>query len=442
MTNKIFNLGSLLETHDHPFKVIDLSLKVVAVNQAWELYFGLDRSECIGQPCCADNSECRHKKLAQSLEPYAGLYPHKLSDDKQTSLHVRGYPLIDADGSLYIGESVVHAPYTASQSEPTSRMLGRSAAFNSLKTTLKKAANTLTPVLLLGETGTGKELAAEFVHQHSARAEGELVVVDCTGLGEELFESELFGHEKGAFTGAAGIKKGLFQLAHKSTLFFDEIGELPLSQQPKLLRALESGQFRRVGGTTTHHSDVRIICATHRDLAEMVAQGQFREDLYYRLSVFPVSIPPLRDRREDIPLLCDHLLNQISKANNCAFKLNKQALIKLMQHSWPGNIRELRNIMQLAAALCDNQCIDDADIQIQPTISDRPTTISEQSAFTSTTQTNTNQLNPLEQVEADFISGLIAKLDGRRKEVAKEMNISERTLYRKLKRYNLNQASH
>ncbi len=441
MNNKIFNLKSLLETHDQPFKVIDLSLNVVAVNQAWERYFGLDRSECIGQPCCLDNSECRHNKLAQSLEPYAGHYPHKLSGGKQTNLRVRGYPLIDADGSLYIGESVIPAPYTSSQSEPT-RMLGRSAVFNSLETTLKKAANTLTPALLLGETGTGKELAAEFIHQHSDRAKGELVVVDCTSLGEELFESELFGHEKGAFTGAAGIKKGLFQLAHQGTLFFDEIGELPLSQQPKLLRALESGQFRRVGGTTTHHSDVRIICATHRDLAKMVAQGQFREDLYYRLSVFPVSIPPLRDRREDIPLLCDHLLNQISKANHCAFKLNKQALIKLMQHSWPGNIRELRNIMQLAAALCDNQCIDDADIQIQPTISDRSITICEQSVLTSTTQSNTDQLNPLEQVEADFISGLIAKLDGHRKAVAKEMNISERTLYRKLKRYNLNKVSH
>ncbi len=439
MNNNIFNLESLLETHDHPFKVIDASLNVVAVNHAWEIYFGVDRTECIGQSCCLDNNDCRHKKLFQSLEPYAGLYLHQLPGDEQANLRVRGYPLIDADGTLYIGESIIPAASTTNRSERL-LMLGKSALFNQHKTSLKKAANAQTPVLLLGETGTGKELAAEFIHQHSGRAEGKFVVVDCTSLGEDLFESELFGHEKGSFTGAAGAKKGLFQLAHQGTLFLDEIGELPLSQQPKLLRALESGQFRRVGGTTTHHSDVRVVCATHRNLAEMVGQGQFREDLYYRLSVFPISIPPLRDRREDIPLLCDHLLDQVSKINNCTYTLTRQALIKLLQHNWPGNIRELRNVIQLAAALCDNQAIEESDIQIQQTIPNQSMTIAEPSALN--TKTTTSRLNPLERIEAEFISELIEKLEGSRKAIAEEMNVSERTLYRKLKRYNLSQSSH
>jgi transcriptional regulator with PAS, ATPase and Fis domain len=435
----IFSLESLLETHDHPFKVIDATLNVVAVNRAWEIYFGINRSDCIGLPCCTDNTSCRHKKLFQSLEPYAGLYNHSLPGNEQANLRVRGYPLLDADGTLYIGESVIPSSDTAGPSEQ-SQMLGKSAAFNALETKLKKAANTQTPVLLLGETGTGKELAADFIHQHSTRTEGKFVVVDCTSLGEDLFESELFGHEKGSFTGAAGAKKGLFQLAHQGTLFLDEVGELPLSQQPKLLRALESGQFRRVGGTTVHHSDVRVVCATHRNLAEMVSHGLFREDLYYRLSVFPIQIHPLRERREDIPLLCDHLLTQIGEVNNCQYSLTKQALIKLLQHSWPGNIRELRNVMQLAAALCDNQMIEESDIQIQSIIP-RATTLLDQPEAT-TEIAATHNLNPLERIEASFINELMEKLGGNRKEIAKEMNVSERTLYRKLKRYNLSPTSH
>ncbi|RLA24644.1 MAG: Fis family transcriptional regulator [Gammaproteobacteria bacterium] len=438
---QIFNLESLLETHNHPFKVIDAALNVVAVNRAWEIYFGTDRNDCIGQPCCADNGNnvCRHKKLFQSLEPYAGVYPHELPGDEQANLRVRGYPLLDSDGALYIGESVIPTASNTNHSKQP-RMLGKSSAFNLLETTLKKAARVETPVLLLGETGTGKELAAAFVHQHSNRAEGKFVVVDCTSLGEDLFESELFGHEKGSFTGAVGAKKGLFQLAHQGTLFLDEVGELPLSQQPKLLRALESGQFRRVGGTTIHHSDVRVVCATHRNLAEMVSRGDFREDLYYRLSVFPVQIQPLRDRRKDIPLLCDHLLKQIGEVNDCQYTLTKQALIKLLQHSWPGNIRELRNIMQLAAALCDNQIIDESNIQIQPAIP-KMAPPPDQPGVVTKTGSDIN-LNPLERIEADFINELMEKLGGSRKAIAKEMNVSERTLYRKLKRYNLSQPTH
>jgi len=283
----------------------------------------------------------------------------------------------------------------------------------------------------MGETGTGKELAAEFIHSYSKLADKELVVVDCTVLNEALFESELFGHEKGAFTGATRMKKGLFELADKGTLFLDEIGELPLSQQPKLLRALETGQFRRVGSTTALKSDVRIVCATHRNLAEMVKAGQFREDLFYRLSVFPIQIPPLRQRLKDIPELTDYLLKQLGQRDGHVYSISKQALVKLLQHQWPGNIRELKNCLQLACSLCDNHHIDKGDVSYMQQAPEIP------DGFESDVVSN-SICNPLQQMEIDIIQALLQKHQGNRKLVAAEMDISERTLYRKLKRFELN----
>jgi transcriptional regulator with PAS, ATPase and Fis domain len=316
-------------------------------------------------------------------------------------------------------------------------MLGGSAVFVKLKTKLQQAAETLAPVFLTGETGTGKELAAEFVHRHSKLAEGEFVIVDCTILGENLFESELFGHEKGSFTGAASAKKGLFELANNGTLFLDEIGELPLSQQPKLLRALESGKFRRVGGTATLSSRVRIVSATNRNLSEMVKEGSFREDLFYRLSVFPVEIPPLRDRRQDLPVLVDYLLQQLSMRDGNQYSLTKEALMKLMNHLWPGNIRELRNCLQLATGLCENYHINETDIQIMRR-SNRTSDLWSPQNQEMPALVQANPMDPLEQIEANFLHSLISKYNGNRKQIATEMNVSERTLYRKLSRFNLN----
>jgi two-component system, NtrC family, response regulator AtoC len=309
MLKTSFTLESLLETHDLPFVIINADLKIVAINRACETQLGIPRDQVIGNPCCESSDGCRHQRLFQKLEPYAGVFPNtSLNPEKLFRVH--GYPLLDADGTLYIGESLTLATQTLTDSGP--KMLGESAVFLKLKNKLQQAAESFAPVFLTGETGTGKELAAEFVHRHSKLAKGEFVVVDCTILGENLFESELFGHEKGSFTGAATGKKGLFELANNGTLFLDEVGELPLSQQPKLLRALESGTFRRVGGTASLSSKVRIVSATNRNLAEMVKEGSFREDLFYRLSVFPVEMPPLRDRRQDLPILVDYLLEQLS----------------------------------------------------------------------------------------------------------------------------------
>ncbi len=436
MSQSVFKLESLLETHDLPFVIIDADLTTVAVNRAWENSFGISRHKQIGQPCCADNRDCRHKRMFQKLEPYAGIFPAIISSSERKLLNVRGYPLLDADNTLYLGESLSVLSRSVSEGDEE-KMVGKSSQFTALKTRLRQAAETQAPVMLTGETGTGKELAAEFIHRHSKNTQNEFVIADCTIFSEDLFESEMFGHEKGAFTGAIGSKKGLFELAHNGTLFLDEIGELPLSQQPKLLRVLESGQFRRVGGTSTLKSTVRVVCATHRNLAEMVKQGQFREDLFYRLSVFPIEIPPLRERRQDLPVLVDIFLSKFSQAQGVQYAITQAAMIKLMQHLWPGNIRELRNCLQLATGLCTNNQIQEGDINFirRQTMISEPVPAAESLPAI---EQKPAALMTLERFEADFISSLIAKYQGNRKLIAAEMNISERTLYRKLHRLNLN----
>jgi len=436
MLKTSFTLESLLETHDLPFVIINADLKIVAINRACEAQLSIFREQVIGKPCCEVQDGCRHQRLFQKLEPYSGIFPNSAlaSEDKLFRSH--GYPLLDSDGTLYIGESLANTtPVATDPGGP--KMLGGSAVFVKLKTKLQQAAETLAPVFLTGETGTGKELAAEFVHRHSKLAEGEFVIVDCTILGENLFESELFGHEKGSFTGAASGKKGLFELANNGTLFLDEVGELPLSQQPKLLRALESGKFRRVGGTAALSSKVRIVSATNRNLAEMVKEGSFREDLFYRLSVFPIELPPLRDRRQDLPILVDYLLQQLSARDGNQYSLTKEALMKLMNHLWPGNIRELRNCLQLATGLCQNYQINEKDIQIMRRSNRTSDSWTPQNQDMSVAA-QTNPMDPLEQIEAKFLNSLISKHNGNRKQIATEMNVSERTLYRKLSRFNLN----
>jgi len=437
MSQSVFKLEALLETHEQPLVIIGADLVIVAANRAWETVFATDRREIIGRPCCERQGNCRHQRLFQTLEPYAGIFNDTECEDEHKLLNVRGYPLLDADGRLFLAEcqSLLHKPGATTRQ---SGMVGSSDVFVAFKNKLQQAAGLHAPVLLMGETGTGKELAAEFVHRFSPNAENEFVIADCTVFGEDLFESELFGHEKGAFTGAAASKKGLFELADNGTLFLDEIGELPLSQQAKLLRAMESGQFRRVGGTVTLKAAVRVVCATHRNLIEMVKKGQFREDLFYRLSVFPIEIPPLRERKQDIPALTEHFLQQFAQMRGAPISISKNGLVKLLRHNWPGNIRELRNCLQLASGLSRNGKIEDTDIHFMRPLLDSEKVDMEFSEHMAIANRSARQLSVLEQYETNFIASLIEKYHGNRKLIAAEMNISERTLYRKLSRLNLN----
>ena len=238
-------------------------------------------------------------------------------------------------------------------------LIGRSTSLKQVLYKVEKVASTDATVLLLGETGTGKELLARAVHSLSSRSDRPLVKVNCATLPATLIESELFGHEKGAFTGATARKAGRFELADGGTLFLDEIAELPLELQPKLLRVLQEGEFERVGGTRTMTADVRLIAATNRDLEGLVAAEEFREDLYYRLNVFPVTLPPLRERREDIPLLAGSLVERYAKKlGKTVDTIPANVMASLQAYEWPGNVRELENVIERALILMPGSTLD------------------------------------------------------------------------------------
>lgn len=244
-------------------------------------------------------------------------------------------------------------------------IIGESRVFQDLFKIVGKVARTDAPILITGESGTGKEVVANSIHDHSPRRKNELVAINCGAIPDNLLESELFGHEKGSFTGASARRAGRFEQCHESTLFLDEIGDMPLTVQVKLLRVLQEGTFSRVGGNDTLSSDVRIVAATNKNLALEVAEGRFREDLYYRLNVVELHLPPLRERIEDIPLLADFFLKKITKKNNLApITLSAEAKQKLQEQYWQGNVRELENTMARACALADTNLLLVEDIPI------------------------------------------------------------------------------
>ena len=221
-------------------------------------------------------------------------------------------------------------------------------------------------MLILGETGTGKELICRALHHASPRSAAPLVKLNCAAIPSGLIESELFGHEKGSFTGALAQKRGRFELAHEGTIFLDEIGDIPLETQPKLLRLLQEQEFERVGGTRTISVHVRVIAATHRNLEDMVREGQFREDLFYRLNVFPIHLPPLRERREDIPVLAKFFAHRAcGRLGRPPCEFSEAAVQRLQDYSWPGNVRELENIVERGVILCGGQTIDYEHVQVE-----------------------------------------------------------------------------
>ncbi|WP_323906120.1 sigma-54 dependent transcriptional regulator [Aeromonas caviae] len=241
-------------------------------------------------------------------------------------------------------------------------LVGKGRGIQEVRRLIGQVAETDANVLILGESGTGKEVVARAIHELSARSAGPFVPINCGAIPAELLESELFGHEKGAFTGAIAARRGRFELAQGGTLFLDEIGDMPLPMQVKLLRVLQERQFDRVGGGKAVQADVRVIAATHRDLEAMIRTQAFREALYYRLNVFPIETPPLRDRADDIPLLLQELLNRHAEQHKGIIRLTQRAMESLMQYAWPGNVRELSNLIERLLILYPNQIVDVADL--------------------------------------------------------------------------------
>ncbi len=307
-------------------------------------------------------------------------------------------------------------------------MVGQSEALQEVLRLIEAVAPDEITVLVQGESGTGKELVAKEIHNSSPRSRRSFVAVDCCTLQEKLFESELFGHEKGAFTGADRQKKGLIEIAEGGTLFLDEIGEIDATIQAKLLRVLETGQFRRLGGTKDLEADVRVVAATNRNLSTMVDEGRFRADLYYRLNGFDLMAPPLRDRRDDVPALAEHFIRNHSFSRRIEKRLNSVSTRKLIAYDWPGNIRELKNVIERAIILSR----------------DKPIIGPEHLAFGSGQQRNNALVtmafdhNPtLDELESEYLALQLKKFSGRRADVANVLGISERSIYRMIKRFGL-----
>jgi len=405
----------------------------------------------------------------------------QLSDSKVSGLHCeirlddRGYRLRDLDSTngTYVSSLRINDVYIVAGSqialggtrlkfEPlgesveieladTDRygsMIGRSVKMREMFARLEKLARSDATVLVTGETGAGKELVAEALHDNSPREKGPFVVLDCGSIPPNLIESELFGHERGAFTGATGSYAGAFERANGGTVFLDEIGELPLNMQPKLLRVLERKEVRRVGGTKTIEVDVRIVAATNRDLGVEVNRGRFREDLYYRLAVARVHVPPLRDRKDDLPLLIEHIL--ATTPGGEAAQIAQETIDLMMKHDWPGNVRELRNVIERAVLLAESPENEDS-LRRAPA----PVPRSEPSVTVTPSQTATStdaqmtvpvdvtipfkmaKQNVISEFERRYISRLLAQHDGNISAAARAAGIDRMSIHKMLHRLGL-----
>ncbi|MDO5536206.1 MAG: sigma-54 dependent transcriptional regulator [Desulfovibrionaceae bacterium] len=319
-----------------------------------------------------------------------------------------------------------------SEENSSPEILGRSPAITSMLAMIQTVAPTEATVLVTGESGTGKELVARALHAQSLRKDAPLITVNCAALAETLLESELFGHEKGAFTGADRHREGRFKQADKGTLFLDEIGEMPFSVQAKLLRALQQGEIQRVGSDKSEHVDVRVIAATNRDLKKEVEERRFREDLYFRLNVISFEVPPLRQRREDIPLLAAHFLARFSARNRKTIKgFSPQCMDMLLHYDWPGNVRELENAVERAVILCTG------DTVLGPELPMTISRLSEQDLSRPAEMPSSLAGLPLEEVERLAIEETLRETGDNKSAAARKLGITRATLHKKLRKYEI-----
>ncbi len=335
------------------------------------------------------------------------------------------------------------------QAAPGARfgIIGTSGNITDLYTVLERVADTPTTVLITGESGTGKELVARALHEHSTRRDKPFIKVNCAAIPKELIESELFGYERGAFTGAVSSKPGRFELAGAGTLFLDEIGEIPIEMQVKLLRALQESEFERVGGIKTIRVDVRLVAATNRDLKKLIAAGTFREDLFYRLNVVPIRLPALRERAADIPLLVEHFLGKFNeRLKKHVTGVEPEAMDILSAYPWPGNIRELENVIERAVLFCDTQTIREGDLPhevrgapISPTA--HVTDVDLNAAFSGEGGLKEHVKVAMSRLERDLVSRALAQTNGNVTHAARLLKISRKGLQLKMKELNLREGA-
>ncbi len=427
----------LIDILPSPFVIIDRDYRIVAANTAYQRHYRTDPGELVGRrchevshhsdvPCSQHGEHCPLETVFESGKPIQVMHIHYDHRNQEEYVQLQAAPILDQQGEVqYMGE-YIHVLNQPDREE--NLLVGRSPAFLRMASLLQRVAPTTSTVLLLGESGVGKEKVAEYIHHYSDRRDKPFVVVDCGTLGESLIESELFGYEKGAFTGATARKHGLFEAANGGTLFIDEICELPLPLQTKLLRALESGTIRRIGGNEYLNVDVRVIAATNRDMQRMVEEGAFRQDLYYRLSAFPVKIPPLRQRKDDIVALAEHFLAQMPEGER-HIPLSSEVIEKLLGYDYPGNVRELRNIIERAMILaCDDILRPDHIV-----LEDREL-LREQAARAYSPELTEQLVRRRGRLTDELVMEALEKTSGHRSRAARLLGVSERTLYRHIRR--------
>ncbi len=443
MSRKLsLEVQSIIDAQDNPFVLIDNDYNIVAANSAYQLAYGIAAEAVVGRkcyqvshhsdvPCHVNGEDCPHKQVFATRQPHQVLHVHYDTRAQPEHVRIKGSPIFSPGDQMYLGEAMFPLAHGEELDCEQQRMIGRSKAFLTFMEALTRAAETDAPVIVSGESGVGKDLAAEYIHRRSHRNGRAFTMVDCSAIAETVFESELFGHERGAFTGCIGRRYGLFEQTDGGTLFFNEIGDLPYALQGRLLRAMETGQFRRVGGRELLSADVRIICATSKNLRQLVASSQFRADLYYRIAAILCEIPPLSERREDIPELASALLQRMGSAEEPRYRLSDDAIELLLGYHYPGNVRELRNILQRATTLSTNGIITAREIRIQDGAQTGPT-----DPLLALAGRRGDEPS-MKNLESRYIAELLAEHRGKRAKVAEILGISERTLYRKLKQYGL-----
>ena len=427
----ITEIAGLLDIIDAAAVAVTLDYRILVANQVYLETYGdgkplhdrrcYEVSHHYSVPCDRAGESCPLANCLSSGHRQRTLHLHHTPRGEE-HVDVETYPVRNEVGEIGYVIEIMRETKAASSQADAYNMVGRSRAFNQMLELINRVAPTETAALLQGESGTGKELVAHAIHDNSPRSNKPFVVVECSGLTESLFESELFGHERGAFTGAHAKKIGLVEAAAGGTLFLDEVGDVPLSLQVKLLRLLETGTYRRVGSIDPQQADFRLITATHRKLQSMVTEGSFRRDLFYRISPFPIALPALRERTEDLPLLIESLLSRLSPDR--AYEVAPASLACLQQYRFPGNIRELRNILERATLLADHDTIMPEHLPAE--VHNCAT------ASASAQPPDSDGILPLEEIERRYLLQVVSRFQGDRDSLADKLGISKRTLFRKL----------
>jgi len=424
------DIKNALRHREHAAIIITPDYRIVFANEAYrkryksDVRLGQDTCYSISHhydsPCHLNHEDCPMQRCLKDKQKHQITHLHFTTEGREYC-DILMTPIVDESNQIVAYVEEIMPNQMGSTQDTKTGLVGQSHAFTQMLDQLKRVAPSDLPVLLRGETGTGKELSARAIHQHSHVSDGPFVPVECVGLSDQLFESELFGYEKGAFTGAHTSRQGLIASAAGGTLFLDEIGDVPLHMQVKLLRLLESRTYRKVGGRAEHQAKFRLICATNRDLEALIANGEFRADLYYRINVFPIRLPALRERTGDISLLAEHFLRQVAPSKH----LSQKAKEWLSRQPFLGNIRELKNHLLRAALLSSDETVQIEHLEM-PTFTQSSSTESE-NTFT------IDNVDELDRVMTDYVHWAHTQ-NPDKESLATQLGLSVRSLYRYLSR--------